>query len=167
MNYSDAMVRIMRFQQEAPVDVSAVAKAFGLNVWVGALDPGVSGKLFPDARHGGASGYSIVVNRQEGRRRQRFTVAHEIGHFICHGARIGSGVNDDQWYRSNLSTREEAEANRVAAEILMPLRLVNRLRAEGVTNPDALADRFEVSPLAMRIRLGMSDERTAPNRQSA
>lgn len=162
MNYSEAMLRIMPFQREAPVDVARVANAFGLNVWVGALGSGVSGKLFPDARHGGASGYSIVVNREEGRRRQRFTVAHEIGHFICHGARIGSGVSDDEWYRSSLSTREEAEANGVAAEILMPLRLIDRLRAAGVTDPEELADRLQVSPLAMRIRLGTADERAEP-----
>lgn len=156
MNYSEAMASIARYQREAPVDVVAVAASFGVTVWEDLLPSGISGKLFRDQANGGMSGYSIVANSAEGYRRRRFTIAHELGHFILHRSLIGDSVSDDEWYRSGLSTKEEAQANRAAADILMPYRLISSMRESGITDPEILADRLEVSSLAMRIRLGLA-----------
>lgn len=145
---------ISRFQQSAPVDVTGLAEALGLRVWeADGLPEGVSGKLFKDRTNGGSEGYSIVVRSSDPYVRRRFTAAHEIAHFLLHRDRVGSSVVDDQWYRSNLSSREEAEANVLAAEILMPLPL---LRGYMSLCQDActLAKLFKVSEEAMRIRLG-------------
>jgi Zn-dependent peptidase ImmA (M78 family) len=63
---------------------------------------------------------------------------------------------DDALYRSNLSTREEAEANRLAADILMPRHLIARyIKTYGFADPGFLASTFKVSEAAMRIRLGV------------
>ncbi|MBL8175276.1 MAG: ImmA/IrrE family metallo-endopeptidase [Bryobacterales bacterium] len=110
----------------------------------------ISGKIFFDPLNGGHSGYSIVVNRKDPFARKRFTVAHEIAHFILHRERIGNSLTDDALYRSGLTTREEAQANRLAAEILMPGHL---LRGGLGGDPHVLAERFQVSEAAMNIRL--------------
>jgi Zn-dependent peptidase ImmA (M78 family) len=85
--------------------------------------------------------------------RKRFTVAHEVGHFVLHRNQIGESLTDDELYRSGLSTRQEAQANRFAADILMPkdliLKTINRLGDD----PQVLASEFKVSEAAMRIRL--------------
>ena len=88
-------------------------------------------------------------------------MAHEIGHYLLHRDQIGSGIVDDALYRSSLSDRREAEANRIAADILMPEGLVDtwldRARVLGVDDPASyLKQRFEVSDAAMKIRLGLS-----------
>jgi uncharacterized protein DUF955 len=146
---------IERFQHSAPVNVTALAEAFGLTVWEDAdLPEGVSGKIFRDPRNGGPEGYSIVVRASDAYVRRRFTVAHEIAHFLLHRNRIGDSLTDDALYRSGLSSREEAEANRLAADILMPRKLLGQyINSYGSANPAVLADVFNVSEAAMQIRL--------------
>ncbi len=148
---------LARYQTTAPVDVLGMANELGLNVWSMALPPNISGKIFRDQLNGGKTGFSIIVNSEDTSNRQRFTIAHEIAHFILHRPQLerGGSVEDDAMYRSGLSTREEVEANRLAAQILMPMALIQKVIAEGVKDVPSLAARFQVSQDAMRIRLGI------------
>jgi hypothetical protein len=147
---------IQRFQQFVPVDVTGLAEALGLSVWEDDdLPKGISGKLFKDtSEHGGTAGYSIVVRASDAYVRRRFTVAHEIAHFLLHRNLIGNSITDDELYRSDLSNAQEAEANRLAADILMPDALVALNIKRYGADPAVLAPLFEVSEAAMRIRLG-------------
>lgn len=120
------------------------------------LPTSVSGKIFRDPLNGGPSGFSIAVNGNDHPLRQRFTVAHEIGHFILHRSVLESGdLVDDAMYRSRLSSKEETAANRLAADILMPQQLIRSLLDAGVRDVESLAKRLQVSLPAMKIRLGI------------
>jgi hypothetical protein len=145
-------------QLDIPVRVSALARALDVEVKGATLPPGISGEIRPSQAPGG--GFIIRINRHDPSRRQRFTAAHELAHFLLHRDQIGAGIKDDVLYRSALSDRREAEANRLAADILMPEALVQQwleaARTLKVDDPVAyLADRFEVSEGAMKIRLGI------------
>jgi Zn-dependent peptidase ImmA (M78 family) len=147
---------IRAFQQNAPVNISGIAGDLGLKIWeISSLPTNISGKLFPDPDHGGTSGYSIGVNSREGYARKRFTVAHEIAHFLLHREQIRDGITEDTFYRGGLSTQQEVEANKLAADILMPYHLIRLLSAQGVREIKELAKRFEVSEAAMKIRLNI------------
>jgi len=54
-----------------------------------------------------------------------------------------------------LGGHEEAQANKLAADILMPLPLIQKLMNQGITDVDQLASTLQVSGVAMRIRLGI------------
>jgi hypothetical protein len=147
---------ILEFQARSPVDLAGLAKRLGLVVKAATLEPGKSGEIRPD----GAGGYIVRVNRHDSTGRQRFTVAHEIAHFLLHRHLIGAGISDDALYRSNQSDQIEWEANRLAADIVMPTKAVQEAVATaeklGITNyRDELADRFQVSRAAMGIKLGI------------
>lgn len=144
-----------KFQSTAPVPVMGIANELGVKVWRSALGKDVSGKLFRDTVNGGTSGYSIIVNGFEPYVRQRFTMAHEIGHFVLHLDSVGSEIVDDTFYRSRLSNKLEAEANKFAADLLMPKALIEKLENEGVNSPEGLAKALSVSQVAMKIRLGI------------
>jgi len=146
---------IDRFKETAPVDVQALAEALGLSVWEDEeLPVGISGKLFQDPENSTPSGYSISVRAHDPYVRKRFTVAHEIAHFVLHRNKVGASLTDNEFYRSNLSSWEEVEANRLAANILIPRKLlVSYINTHG-DNPAVLANIFRVSEAAMRIRLG-------------
>lgn len=147
---------LARYQKSAPVDVNALAKALDVAVYVdGTMPPNESGKILKDKEHGGTSGYSIIVNGNEPRVRQRFTVAHEIAHYLLHRDLIGDGLIDDPLYRSGLSTLEEVHANRLAAEILMPYALIEEALKKGARTINALAGALFVSPQAISVRLGI------------
>jgi predicted transcriptional regulator len=107
---------------------------------------------------------TIWLDRHESeksRGRRRFTIAHECGHWVLHlGRGTGAAVYcrpgdvDDRW---PLDTSQlpalEREANAFASELLMPEVLVTRQAQETRGNISALAERFDVSVPAMRVRV--------------
>lgn len=100
----------------------------------------------------------IGINNSESSVRQRFTIAHELGHFFLH-------PKQDAFidYRDNkkdvMRTPREKQANMFAAALLMPRSLLLRdfrlIAKEGFSEDglEALADKYEVSGEAMRYRL--------------
>lgn len=155
LTYSDHMNIIRSHQAKAPVQTVPLARALDLEVYhVPNWPDDLSGKIVKSATEGGRSGYAIFVNKTHHINRRRFTTAHEIAHFVLHKDQIGDGIVDDGLYRSRLSNAMEAEANRLAADILMPWHLLNPMIDGGQTNPIELARAFEVSQSAMSIRLG-------------
>ncbi|MCU1249382.1 MAG: hypothetical protein JWQ49_2411 [Edaphobacter sp.] len=147
---------IEKYQRNAPVNVVGIANDLGINVWERqSLVPPVSGMICPDKINGGESGFSIIVRKGDPLARKRFTVAHEIAHFILHRDKASDGITDDAMYRSGLSSKEETEANRLAADILMPYTLVQNLVNEGFKSVPQLAGKLGVSQTAMSIRLNI------------
>ena len=149
-----------------PVPVEAIAEdLLGLHIeerW----DIECSGMLLPAERR-------IVLNAAEkaiGRdtpplRRFRFTIAHEIGHWVCHCLE-GRAPSPQPSYCRPVDLTEaadralEREANVFAAELLMPEPAVREAWDELVAQSHrgfdpvaACAARFDVSPTAMQWRL--------------
>ena len=95
---------------------------------------------------------TILVNDQDAKVRQRFTIAHELGHYFLH---MKERDTDEPIisFRSDNSPRER-EANSFAAALLVPEDLLREEYGKMVIPvSDALADIFRVSKAAMRIRL--------------
>jgi hypothetical protein len=145
---------IRKFTDNVPVDINGLAKALGVTVIEADLGTN-SGEISRDIRRGGFSGYSIRVNAADPRVRKRYTVGHELAHFLRHRDRVKNRLVDDQMYRSGLGKTVEYEADALAADLLMPRRKIAQLRAEGLDSPELLAARFDVSLEAMRRRLGI------------
>lgn len=149
---------ISPFLAEVPVRIATMARELGIEVKSATLRPRISGQIQPSSDS--PSGYRIRVNRHEAKTRQRFTIAHEIAHYLLHRDFIGDGIEDTILYRSTLSNPLEAEANRMAAQLLMPeAAVINSLRRNGGrAKPEVasiMAEEFNVSEAAMRIRIGL------------
>lgn len=149
---------VRKYTVEVPVKLGALAHELGLEVFKSTLKPDISGLIEPSAT--APSGFRIRLNRHEMVERQRFTLAHEIAHFLLHRSLIGGGVVDDTLYRSSLSSTQEVEANKLAAKIIMPDELVDseyrKLRHLPVDAAvSRMASLFRVSTPAMRIKLGV------------
>src|SRR5690349_12057855 len=144
----------------APVPVDDLAKALDIDVRYSAGAEDVSGALIRDE-----DAVVIAVNSAQHENRQRFTIAHEIGHFLLHK---GTQVHFDEDFRinyrdatsSDATKRDEIEANGFAAALLMPEPFLRRdwlrLRPEDAGIPNAvrsLSVRYKVSPKAMELRL--------------
>ena len=87
-------------------------------------------------------------------RRLRFTLAHEIAHYVLHRDLMGGvGLIDDALYRSKLGAWYERQANRMAADILMPAALVRGLYRGGMRSLAFSSETLDVSDAAVRIRL--------------
>lgn len=131
-----------------PVDVLRAAAALGVRVQFEPMTDEMSGYL--ERRDGQ---WVIGVNAHHSGVRQRFTIAHELGHFVLHR-------KEQQEFRDVIFTRRtigrdnmEREADAFAAQLLMPEESVIRDVRGGLTNVHALAERYNVSSLAMKYRL--------------
>lgn len=153
-----------------PVPVKRIAEDLGAQVYESRVEDTLSGFLFRQPESGR---YIIGVNKAHPLNRQRFTIAHELGHMLLHGIsdvhvdRAGTGYARVR-LRSQTSAEgvdsEEIEANYFAAELLMPESMViQELEArppldlmdesDGEAILDELAKRFDVSRQAFNIRL--------------
>lgn len=148
-------------QAHAPIDVETIAHREGLRVVRRALETNTSGVL---VRNGDA--VVLGVNSSNHPLRQRFTIAHELGHYLLHEGRpllVDSTVRINK--RDNLSSTatnsEEIQANAFAANLLMPSDMVFAAVAASpaplLRNPEQLAvhlaRQFDVSEQAMSFRL--------------
>lgn len=143
----------------APVDVFKCGDLLGIDVRSEALDPEIAGVLI---KKDGAS--HIRFNSADSLTRQRFTVAHEIGHYLLHSQPNSLFIDKTEkvMYRNNQSSTgeilKEREANAFAAALLMPSQLIHELTnlltaVEHENYVDVLAKKFNVSEFAMGIRL--------------
>ena len=151
-----------------PVPVDVIAKSIGARLRYAPFDGELAGMLIRNESKGTVV---IGVNSLHHLHRQRFTIAHECGHLELHK---GKQVHIDHAFRVNsrkilvnprndLSSRatdpEEIEANRFAAELLMPFDMVIDdliawdLDIEDESELKVLADRYQVSIQALTFRV--------------
>jgi len=143
---------------QLPVDPYALAEHLDVIVVEQPMAADVSGMLIrePDRT-------VIGVNQGHHKHRKRFTVAHELGHHQLHRGRslimdTDVRVNFRDPVSSLATDREEIEANRFAASLLMPEHLVRREISQtpfdsAVHLVTRLAGQLAVSPEAMNFRL--------------
>ena len=151
--------------KEPPISVIEIAKGLGINVIAYGFGEGVSGILVVE-NNKSTIGYSTSDSKV----RQRFTIAHELGHFILHHnstqpEQLFVDKNFLIKYRgcqkySQAEIQHEQQANSFAAELLMPKSLIE---AELVKKDyidlteseliEELAKVFDVSIIAMSYRL--------------
>lgn len=98
----------------------------------------------------------ILYNQNHSQVRQRFTVAHELGHLILsNGQKM---ENLEEIVDLKTKSRSEVEANNFAAELLMPTKLLRTMLRKGSVNSiDDLAKKFDVSAEAMWYQITKSN----------
>lgn len=142
------MQKIKKNQKSYPVRITAITEEYNIDVYNSSMSSNISGAIIKE----GDNRYVIYVNDKHSHNRQRFTIAHEIAHYILHREKIGDKLTDNAMYRSKLSNVFERQANILASEILMPVHFVMQFIEENKSVPE-MASLFKVSEEAMRIRL--------------
>jgi len=127
-----------------PVPIEKIAELFSIKIFPYPNFPdNISGTIVnqnDSAIIGVNSNHAIV--------RQRFTIAHELGHFLL-GHELGEKIIDDVFDKPN---DKEREASEFAAELLMPRDFLKQDVLKKIKIPD-LAKQYMVSEQAMSIRL--------------
>lgn len=152
----------------APVDVEKIATSLDIKVVrVKFSKDEISGAIKMKGKDGSPV---IAVNENHCKERQRFTIAHEIGHFILHSIE-NFHVDSTQspvYFRdanavSTTTNIKEVQANQFAAELLMPREMVIsdlqgdyklKNNNEDVHVIAGLAKKYNVSQQAMIKRIG-------------
>jgi len=134
--------------ETSPLNVGELAEALGINTRYEPMPDDKSGTLYKDSSSGK---WTMCVNSLHHPHRQRFTIAHEIGHRIRHAGAQDEFV-DEAFFRNGNSNEMEAEANFFAAELLIPEAEFSGLIKKGVTKVEELCRHFQVSSMAVRVR---------------
>ncbi|MEJ7786315.1 MAG: XRE family transcriptional regulator [Solirubrobacteraceae bacterium] len=132
--------------KQSPVDVDNLAKDCGALVEYLHMPDGLSGLVFAID-----TGAVIAINSEHSRNRQRFSLGHELGHYLLsHHDRFHIDVQDSDV--PGYDWQLERLANEFAADLLMPAEMVRRDAARS-NDTAQLADRYRISELAMGHRL--------------
>lgn len=159
MNAINPLDIIQRDSDETPFPIFRVMQECGLDYILRPLPENISGYMacLENSR------YLAIVNNVHAISRQRFTAAHQLGHFIHHRELLGQGTVDSLEYRSvpgfshhntHLSPLHENQASAFAANVLMSRQAIEKLRKSGLRTTKALADELGVTYRMMALRLG-------------
>jgi Zn-dependent peptidase ImmA (M78 family) len=148
---------------ELPVPLELIARAVGIEEIIGQRTASFEGILITNSAK---TIGSIAYNEGSRLERRRFTIAHELGHYLLplHGATAQCVKTDMGVFEpKDANLKREAEANRFAAALLMPrglfLAAVRRLGEPEVEHIVTLAKNFEVSKeAAVRRYLELCDD---------
>ncbi len=150
--------------KEPPVPVEQIAQRRGVCLRYVSYDGELSGLLFEE------QGQAIIgVNMAHSKTRQRFTIAHELGHLELHhwhefhidrNFRVVSRLRGDRLEASSQAINAaEIDASLFAAELLMPATILLKdvqgyaIDYESDELLVKLAERYQVSLQAMIFRL--------------
>jgi Zn-dependent peptidase ImmA (M78 family) len=148
--------------KSAPVPVDRIAKSLGAILRFSPLDEELSGMI-----HIKDNVPIIGVNSLHHPHRQRFTIAHEIGHLTLHRHLITTSVHVDKGFpvlmrgvTSALGTDPvEIAANAFASQLLIPQFLLDQVKVREPVDIDddspmeELAKKFRVSRKMVEFRL--------------
>lgn len=133
-----------------PIDPFTIARNLGINVEIVPLDPDTAGFILKESFEDKPT---IYLNVRDGFQRRRFTLAHELGHFVKHrGAEEIAYVDNRDELASRGTDPNERWCNAFAAELLMPEAIVKKDWALG-KSVEEMRRKFDVSMAAMTVRL--------------
>lgn len=148
-NIDDIIAQARRdgFIIDHKVDIESIIRQNGILIRYEDLPVNKSGYLVKENGK-----WIIGINKDHHIHRQRYTMAHEFAHFCLHKS-DNNFFEDEVFFRDENLTSIEFAANSFAANLLMPKEEINRAISGGLNSLKELADRFNISMLAVKKRV--------------
>lgn len=150
-----------KYKEVIPVPIVTIATELGIDVYeTDEFKDDLSGSIKKEGDR-----FIISVNKNQPPYRKRFTIGHEIGHFLKHQDKIDINIEhvdavkqpapelhrEDGVALTNDEKKIEREANEIAADLLMPREAFLR-EWEKATDVAEVAKKFDVSVSAATVR---------------
>ncbi len=147
---SEKLLKRLGISNPNEIDIEAIAQYCGATVMYEPLD-GAEARII-----GYADRAIITVNSQSQRARQRFSIGHELGHWMWDRGKTAFSCDSNKVTGRWSGVDPETAANKYAAGLLLPKYLLKPLAAKKpitFTTVRDLAQAFETSLTATAIRL--------------
>ena len=129
------------------IDIEQVAKSKNIRVEYVLMESSTSGYLRQE------NGIWVIgVNSLHNPKRQRFTIAHELGHFYMHKDK-NIDFEDTTFLKNLYNSPIEYSANEFGANLLMPESSIREAIQSGIKNIKELSTKFDVSIAAIKHRV--------------
>jgi Zn-dependent peptidase ImmA (M78 family) len=156
---NELIQRAIGISKDNYIDIIKLAENLGIDVYAEEKDDDFNSCIIFDKEN---QKHAIYVNLNHPITRQRFSIAHELAHYVLHPEKIKQGmVNREEKITPRTKVQEE-EADSLAEEILMPKELIEKYlqgsHIDKTTRIDAnlvneISDYFRVSKVVATIRL--------------
>lgn len=131
-----------------PVDPVKIAKTYDILVYEGNLNNKIAGAI---RYYKDKDKFEILVNKNDPKTKQRFTIAEELGYYILHEKKL----KDDEIHINLIDKQIDEEEKEV--EYFAGALLINKTLLENVYNSSStileLSELFKVSVSSMTVRL--------------
>jgi Zn-dependent peptidase ImmA (M78 family) len=143
------------------IDIIKLAKSVGIDIYFAKkiADENFNARIEFDKKD---KSYKIFINPNQEMELQRFSIAHELAHFVLHKKLLEKKGVLNKEPSNDIPVQEEENADKLAAEILMPKELLKQcLKENKITKKESikkdiittLAECFRVSKTVVAIRL--------------
>ena len=158
-NLANRLINILNLN--VPIKIEKIPEILGGKIHY--VDGAIEGKMEAMIKKDGEDSFTILIDKTKSELRQRFSIAHELGHLFLH---MGYIINPKLWeevvdykdsvyYRFGYS-KEELEANEFAGAFLMPesefIHIAQQNLNQGYYNIAKIAEHFNVSIKAAKVR---------------
>ena len=147
---ADKIIKELGISEPADIDVEAIAQYCGATIVYERLK-GCEARIV-----GNAERAIITVNSESRRGRQRFSAAHELGHWMLDRNQVGFSCTNTLFRSQWGAVNPERDANEFAADLLLPQTVFGRYAYASPVTLQAvreLARKFDTSLAATAIRL--------------
>ncbi len=138
----------LNLENKIQIDPVIIAEKLGFTVFKSNFDSdNISGMVINSNDE-----KAIYINENDSINRQRFTIAHELGHILLHHNPNEESFKEVDFRKNNSFDERETQANSFAASLLMPRTKATEIWYK-LQDVDNFADIFQVSKQAASIRL--------------
>lgn len=123
--YKNEISKLTLEEDMFKIDVKAIAEICRISIKYNLVKP-LGFSLQKDINTGDIKN-EISVNQFESEYRQRYTIAHELGHILLGHNDVSYIFSDMSKYKNTIDRMNEVTANKFAAELIMPEKLVKKV----------------------------------------
>ncbi|WP_055078900.1 ImmA/IrrE family metallo-endopeptidase [Lagierella massiliensis] len=137
-HYKDGISKLSLVDNLYEIDVEAIAEKCEVLLKYGCVE---SSGFTINSEMNSQNGKKVIsINEFEPDYRQRFTIAHELGHIILGHEGISYRFSDVSKYKNTIERMNEVAANKFAAELIMPEKLVKEVLVNSINELDYSID---------------------------
>ena len=137
-NYKYGISKLMLEEEVFEIDVKTIAEVCDILIEYSCVES--SGFSVNNDTNSEDIKNEISVNQFEPEYRQRFTIAHELGHIILGHKGISYRFSDVSKYKNTIDRMNEVAANKFAADLIMPEKLVKEVLVNSINELDYSID---------------------------
>lgn len=151
-NYKDGISKLSLGDNLYEIDVEAIAEKCEVSLKYGCVES--SGFTINNEMNSKNGKKVISINEFEPDYRQRFTIAHELGHIILGHEGISYRFSDVSKYKNTIDRMNEVSANKFAAELIMPENLVKKVLLHSINELNySIHQKFDENDINQLIAL--------------
>lgn len=159
-SYKDEISKLSLTNNLHEIDVHAIAEKCGVSLKYDCIES--FGSTINNEMNFKNGKKVILINKFKPDYKQRFTIAHELGHIILGHKEISYKFSDVSKYKNTIDRMNEVAANKFAVELIMPEKLVKLVLIDSIQELGfSIHQKFDENDINQLINLSSNKMRVS------